>query len=66
MKKQLPIHGEIRIIKRFALFPILCRSREFAWFETVYVKQKYSYGYMDYPRGWIDMCFVDEDEYDNS
>ncbi len=39
MKKQLQKAGDTRYALLFALFPIVCESREFVWLEFVVVKQ---------------------------
>ena len=42
MRWSLPRDGEVRIVRRFALFPIGIDG-EYRWLETCYIKQKYSY-----------------------
>ena len=55
--------GDMRIIKRFALFPITVKY-ETRWLETVYILQirKHFIGYLlsDY---WDDIGFTDKAEY---
>ena len=60
MRKQLPIEGNIRFVKHFALLPTRCNSNEWAWLETVYVKQCYYYATPYHQAGWQNLCFVDE------
>ena len=55
--KHEPGHGDSRVIKRFAIFPIHTTD-ETAWMETVYIYQVY-YSYF----GWINERFTDADEY---
>ena len=41
MRWSLPKDGDLRVIKRFALFPIGIKG-EYRWLETCYIKQRYS------------------------
>lgn len=54
-----------RIVKRFAIFPILI-SGEYRWLETVYIKQIYRY---DFERMfefyWENEQFVTKQDYEN-
>jgi hypothetical protein len=52
-----PQDGEIRTIRRFALFPI-CTLSEMRWMEWVTLQQKYSRNYAD--DGWHNERFLDE------
>jgi len=58
MRKQLPINGEKRIVRKFSLFPITCNSQEWAWMEWVNVEQMY-YGGIWIPEEWHNIRFVD-------
>lgn len=54
--KPKPMHGEVRIIKKFAVFPIkICR--EIRWLETVTIAQRYGYDWTG--ECWYNMHFVD-------
>jgi len=57
MRKQLPINGEKRIVRKFALFPITCNSKEWAWMEWVTIEQMY---YGVFSEGWHNLRFVDD------
>ena len=61
MRGKLPAIGEIRIVKKFAFFPITSNRGEWAWLETVYIRQMFVNIF-----GWINTYFVDEDEYEMS
>jgi hypothetical protein len=62
MRKQLPVEGNERVIKKFALFPIICNNNEWAWLEWVYIKQKYFYSRNGIPEGWQNLAFVNKEE----
>lgn len=65
-KKQIP-EGAIRIVKRFAFFPITewiptdkkgsATRGSSVWMETVYIKQRRAFGY-DGPDYWSNQEFV--------
>lgn len=59
MKIQLPIHGEERIVKTFAILPITCNSGEVVWLETAYVLQRYSS-----KDGWVNIQLTTKEEYE--
>lgn len=61
--------GDMRIVRRFALFPITCRRYwddridiETRWLQTVYVAQKYTRVWSE--AWWINKHFSTEAEYE--
>lgn len=53
-----PKPGDYRIVKRFALFPVLCENNVKVWWQTYYVEQKYMESgdsYHGFSREWITM-----------
>lgn len=63
--KLISLLEKTRIVKRFALFPILI-SGEYRWLETVYIQQTFKY---DYERiiefYWENNKFVTKRDYEN-
>ena len=57
MRKQLPIDGEKRIVRRFALLPIKCNSQEWAWLEWVKIEQMYA-NTQYHHNEWFNLQFV--------
>jgi hypothetical protein len=62
-KKKTPIIGDTRIIRRFAIFPIIVNNyniREYKWLERAYIKQQYD------PlmpiKHWENIKFVDKED----
>lgn len=65
MRLKVNCIGDIRIVKRFALFPIRI-LREKYWLQTVYIKQKYEDTISNcgtYSEEWEDIEFVTKEEY---
>ena len=62
MKWRTPQDGDLRIVKRFALFTIEIKYDDIRWLEYFYVKQEYMDSLI-YPKGWYDGPFVEEEEY---
>jgi hypothetical protein len=74
-KPQIKI-GTIRIVKRFAFFPITTRikrlleTKETVWLQTVYLRQRRisgfsNYGEFGYPDMWINIEFLTKEDYLN-
>jgi len=61
MRKQLPIDGEERTVRVFALFPIKCVSQELVWLEWANIHQRYTYGYGNVGEGWKNCNLVKDD-----
>lgn len=58
MRKKLQKDGDTRVVKRFALFPIIAGC-EMRWLEWCKVKQKLNvYGDIDIPYVWKNIKFV--------
>lgn len=60
MEFNLPCGGDIKIVKRFALFPIKAGHR-IKWLETCYIQKSYS----SRDQWWNNNWFVDKDEYES-
>jgi hypothetical protein len=58
MRWKEPIDGDVKIKKKFALFPITIK-KETRWLEWVNIRYKYFEDGWDY--GWMAMEFVDEE-----
>lgn len=59
-------YGDVRIVKRFALFPVCLldndtQRKEIRWLEVVYVCQKVDCGM--FWNVWVSRCFTTRDEY---
>lgn len=62
MKLHITKHGDIRYVKRFALFPIRIDDEGY-WLEVVYIAQKYDDGrWCTFP-GWRDVLFASKEDY---
>lgn len=57
-----PKHLNIRIVKRFLLFP--CRIKDDCrWLEIVRIRQQFFVcSNWPYSRGWVDVAWVDKEE----
>ena len=62
MRKQLPISGQERQKRMFALFPIRCNSQQFVWLEWVTILQRYTYGHDSVREGWENIKIVEDKE----
>lgn len=58
MKYLNPIHGQMRVIKGFAFFPVTANSRT-KWLEAYFVKQSYD----SFECRWRNNYFSNEKEY---
>ena len=63
MKQYEPTQGQVRCVKRFAIFPKKI-GREHRWLETYYMKQVYKV-YVMLKNTWGDERFIDKEEYLN-
>jgi hypothetical protein len=59
MRWKLPKTGDIRIITKFALFPIQANGEK-RWLETVHIKQRCWVGIVSGTVYWDNVAFVDE------
>ena len=65
-----PKDGDIRIKRKFALFPILI-DREYRWLEFCYIEQKFTRKRFDwdwegfYDNAWVNGRFVARYDYEN-
>lgn len=59
MRRKKPKHGDIRVVRRFAILPI-CANYEWRWLEWVEIKQEYSEYWDDTTNGdcWYNVEFV--------
>lgn len=62
MRWTKPTKGDERIIKRFAIFPILV-EREYRWLEWCYIKQTWYHRIFE-DDCWKNIAFVTEEDYD--
>lgn len=59
-KIKIPVHEDVRIIKRFLLFP-RCIKDEIRWLCIARIQQRYEgFNYAD--DGWHDEKFIDNEE----
>lgn len=67
MRFKIPSDKDQRIVKRFAIFPIIVRD-EVVWLETCYIEQQYEEDAIEfeglYINKWNNMRFATKEEYD--
>ena len=57
MRWHQPHHGKVRVVKRFALFPMRVYG-EYRWLETCYIKQEYNF----WQECWENVKFLTKEE----